>query len=107
MWCLHVFVLTLTRYPVCLQTCTNNDGGFTCGCTDGYILVGNGHNCTDIDACSAGYAPCSNGAGNLVNCTDLAAPALGDADGRVCYCPTGWEYIEGTGCVGGSHHCMT
>ena len=29
----------------CSQTCTNTEGSFTCGCTDGYVLNVDGTNC--------------------------------------------------------------
>ena len=39
----------------CSQTCTNTEGSFTCGCTDGYVLNVDGtmwwyaHYCVDCD----------------------------------------------------------
>ena len=29
----------------CIQTCTNTEGSFTCGCNDGYILDSDGTTC--------------------------------------------------------------
>ena len=29
----------------CSQTCTNTEGSFTCGCTDGYVLNVDGTTC--------------------------------------------------------------
>jgi hypothetical protein len=55
---------------------------------------------TDDDACA--LSPCSNNGVGNVNCTDSSPPALGDAQGRTCTCGTGWNYVEGTGCVGES-----
>ena len=30
----------------CSQTCTNTEGSFECSCRDGYILDGDGKNCS-------------------------------------------------------------
>lgn len=56
----------------------------------------------DIDACAA--EPCSNNNVGNVNCTDSPPPALADKNGRECKCDTGYNYVEGTGCVG-ERHC--
>ena len=30
----------------CEQICTNTEGNYECSCTNGYVLDGNGHNCS-------------------------------------------------------------
>ena len=51
---------------------------------------------TDINACS--LAPCNNTGAATAECTDTAAPALGDASGRTCTCPAGYTYTDALGC---------
>jgi len=58
---------------------------------------------SDIDACA--IVACTQNAtlvalGVKANCTDLPPPALGDAAGRTCTCPPGYNYTEGVGCLG-------
>ena len=65
----------------CAQNCINNDGGFTCGCDDGYLLNIDGRRCDNIDECAS--APCAHG-----TCTD-------GIDEYICTCTDGWK---GTNC---------
>ena len=32
----------------CNQTCTNTEGSFTCGCSDGYVLNSDGISCNGM-----------------------------------------------------------
>lgn len=37
----------------CTQLCINTDGGFSCGCQDGYRLDADGISCTPMVSCEA------------------------------------------------------
>lgn len=70
---------------------------YTCTCGQGRTWDAPSKTCKNDDACA--LSPCSNNGVGNVNCTDSSPPALGDAQGRTCTCGTGWNYVEGTGCV--------
>ncbi len=43
----------------CSQTCTNTQGSFTCSCSSGYQLSGNGLSCVDINECTTSQHNCA------------------------------------------------
>ncbi len=48
-------------------TCTNTEGGFTCGCAPGWGLEDDGLSCADIDECADGIDDCHENAA----CTNM------------------------------------
>jgi len=63
----------------CEQMCTNTIGSFYCNCSEGYLLEGNGLNCSDINECENGDDNCSENA----NCTNTEGSFT-------CSCNTGY-----------------
>ena len=77
-------------------TCTNTDGGFECGCIDGYELnpTGNNNRCDDINECYVETDMCVE---------DLAGGACANNLGSYdCTCNTGFTgdgRTDGDGCL--------
>eukprot|EP00058_Branchiostoma_floridae_P006889 XP_002592377.1 hypothetical protein BRAFLDRAFT_67238 [Branchiostoma floridae] len=75
-----------TQNGGCSQTCTNNVGNYTCSCSEGFILDGDGHTCTDVDECSTKNGGCSQFCTNTVgsyNCSCSEGFVMG-WDGHSC-----------------------
>ena len=75
----------------CDQTCTNDDGSFSCACDDGYTLNEDGATCDDVDECETDNGGCDE----MVLCTNTPGA-------RECgLCPMGYEdeLGDGTSCV--------
>lgn len=71
----------------------------TCCCCCWCLLC-----CAEINACVV--TPCSSNSllpSVVANCTDLRPPFMGDASGRTCSCPDGYNYTEGAGCASECH----
>jgi len=73
-----------------LVTCTNTEGGYTCGaCPEGYTDVnGDGTLCVDIDECAD---DATNNCDTLVDCTNTAGSYTCGA------CPDGYTDVNGDG----------
>src|SRR5690606_39811578 len=70
----------------CAQTCTNGDGGVSCGCEDGFELNADGTSCDDIDECADANGGCAQA------CTNVAG-------GLSCGCEDGFVLnADGTNC---------
>ena len=46
LFCLDIDECTDPSLNQCAQTCTNNDGGYTCSCDVGYTLDEDGYGCS-------------------------------------------------------------
>ncbi|TRZ11291.1 hypothetical protein HGM15179_015809 [Zosterops borbonicus] len=46
---------------LCAHVCVNIPGSFCCSCPAGYVLLGDGKSCEDIDECSLSQDNCTNG----------------------------------------------
>eukprot|EP00057_Strongylocentrotus_purpuratus_P008873 XP_011663347.1 PREDICTED: fibrillin-1 isoform X8 [Strongylocentrotus purpuratus] len=91
----------------CQQICSNEEGGYSCACWDGYEFDEGGLNCTDIDECSRNSSACENGmcmnligsfncscnsgyeiSNDNITCSDInecsASPSVCDSENGVC-----------------------
>ncbi|KAK2160812.1 hypothetical protein NP493_1626g00009 [Ridgeia piscesae] len=71
----------------CEQICVDESVGFTCTCKDGYQLMSNNKNCTDIDECAEGTSHCeqicTNTNGSFV-CSCFDGFLLNMVDNKTC-----------------------
>ena len=65
----------------CAQGCTNNIGGYSCFCGDGYSLNVDGKTCDNVDECASDNT-------HLCQSMDLCSDTVGSYD---CSCPDGFR----------------
>eukprot|EP00058_Branchiostoma_floridae_P014629 XP_002600117.1 hypothetical protein BRAFLDRAFT_66626 [Branchiostoma floridae] len=56
----------LTQNGGCSQTCTNTIGSYSCSCSEGFALDGDGHTCADFDECLIRNGGCGQVCNNAV-----------------------------------------
>uniref|UniRef100_A0A8C5X9R7 Fibulin 7 n=1 Tax=Malurus cyaneus samueli TaxID=2593467 RepID=A0A8C5X9R7_9PASS len=75
---------------LCAHACVNVPGSFRCSCPTGYILLGDGKSCEDIDECSLSQDNCTSGSTciNTGGGFQCVTPQCPPAAGNISYVKT-------------------
>ena len=80
-------------YTNCQHSCVNTEGSFHCDCYEGYELVDDQYNCTDVNECHQLNGGCEFGCHNTIGSYQ-------------CYCYYGLELTNKTHCGDEIHYIL-
>ncbi|XP_017692918.1 PREDICTED: fibulin-7 isoform X2 [Lepidothrix coronata] len=92
---------------LCVHSCVNLPGSFRCSCPSGYVLLGDGRSCEDIDECSLSQDNCTGGSSciNTGGGFQCVTPRCPPAVGNVSYVKTSPFQCERNPCPMESRSC--
>ncbi|XP_031960303.1 fibulin-7 [Corvus moneduloides] len=92
---------------LCAHACVNIPGSFRCSCPAGYVLLGDGKSCEDIDECSLSQDNCTSGSTciNTGGGFQCVTPQCPPAAGNVSYVKTSLFQCERNPCPMESRSC--
>uniref|UniRef100_A0A8C0UL16 Fibulin 7 n=1 Tax=Cyanistes caeruleus TaxID=156563 RepID=A0A8C0UL16_CYACU len=92
---------------LCAHACINTPGSFRCSCPAGYVLLGDGKSCEDIDECSLSQDNCTSGSSciNTGGGFQCVTPECPPAAGNISYVKTSPFRCERNPCPMESRSC--
>ncbi|NXC37114.1 FBLN7 protein, partial [Campylorhamphus procurvoides] len=92
---------------LCAHSCINLPGSFRCSCPPGYVLLGDGKSCEDIDECSLSQDNCTGGSSciNTGGGFQCVTPQCPPPAGNVSYVKTSPFQCERNPCPMESRSC--
>ncbi|NXP21813.1 FBLN7 protein, partial [Scytalopus superciliaris] len=93
---------------LCAHSCVNLPGSFRCSCPPGYVLLGDGKSCEDIDECSLSQDNCTGGSSciNTGGGFQCVTPRCPPAAGNISYVKTSPFRCERQPCPPESRQCQ-
>ncbi|NXF37265.1 FBLN7 protein, partial [Nyctibius bracteatus] len=92
---------------LCAHACVNLPGSYRCACPDGYVLLGDGKSCEDIDECALAQDNCTRGTAciNTGGGFQCVSPRCPPPAGNVTYVRTSPFQCERNPCPMESRSC--